>query len=182
MPEHKGEEDWALVAARQFSESAQGMGLKVPPEAVAEVFRQIETIDIDLTGVTRVYNTEEAAQFLGRSPPWMYWALTPREKGGGDVFYAPDPDDPDAAPRRVEPERLPGTKGIRRYTLATIREMGVAMHHNATIDYDELKAIVRRIQLARLGRWQPVVKKKSKRKRKGKPDVISTRADDQGAN
>lgn len=160
-PNPKGVTDWADEAARQFAESASGVGLKVSVEAVADMFRQIETVDIDLAGIERVYSTEEAAQFLGRSPQWMYWALKPRADGGGGRFCYPDGSS-------IEPERL-GRKGIRRYSLKIIQEMGVSMHQHATINFEELKAIVRRVQLARMGRWQPVsAKKPGKRKRKTK--------------
>lgn len=185
-----GEGDWALDAARLFSDSASGMGLKVPIEAVADVFRQIETIDIDLSGVERVYNTEETAQFLGKSSQWMYWALKLRDDNGGDQFYRPAVDpvteeplfDEEGNPvmERIEPKRI-GKKGIRRYTLKMIQEMGVSMHRNATVDYEELKDIVRRVQLARLGRWQPVEKKKTKRKRKKPEASIPHGPEEQGA-
>jgi hypothetical protein len=178
-----GEGDWALDAARLFSDSASGMGLKVPIEAVADVFRQIETIDIDLSGIERVYNTEETAQFLGKSSQWMYWALKPRAEGGGGQFTRQirDPDTDEVLSEvPIEPERI-GKTGIRRYTLKVIQEMGVSMHQHATIDFDELKEIVRRVQLARLGRWQPVVKKKTKRKRKKTEAIIHHGPEEQGA-
>lgn len=158
-PNPEGSTDWATDAARQFAESASGAGLKVPIEAVAEVFRQIETIDIDLAGIERVYNTEETAQFFDKSPQWMYWAMKSRADAGGGLFYYPDGT-------LIEPERI-GRKGIRRFNLKIIQDMAVSLYQKGTVHDEGLKDIIRRIQMARLGRWQPtVVKKPSKRKRK----------------
>jgi hypothetical protein len=62
-----------------------------------------------------------------------------------------------------------------------IQEMGVSMHRNATIDFDELKGVVRRVQMARMGRWHPAVKKKPKRKRKTSKAEASRGPEEQGA-
>lgn len=168
------DEDWALAAAKHFAESAVGTGLKIPVEAVAEVFRQMETVGDDLSGVERLYNTDEAAQFLGKSPQWMYWAMKPREKGGGGQFYYVD-----GAP--IEPERI-GDKGIRRFSLAVIKDMAASMYRKTTISYDELEVIVGRVKMARLGRWSPeVTKKPSKRKRKKASKTHGAEADRQGS-
>ena len=152
------DEDWAMAAARQFAESAEGKGLKVPVAAVAEVFRQIETIDISLAGIPRVYTTEEAAEFFDKSPQWVYWGLKPREKGGGGLFYYP-PDDEHPEPRPIEPEKR-GKRGILRYNLDLIKDMGVSLYQHRTIDEEGLQEIVRKIHLARIGRWTPIPKAK----------------------
>lgn len=160
----QGNEDWAMAAAQQFAKSAESNGLKVPIEAVAAVFRQIETVDIDLAGITRVYSTEEAAQFFDKSPQWVYWGLKPREEGGGGLFYYP-PEDEDSDPVPIEPEKR-GQRGILRYDLDIIKDMGVSLYQRRTIDDEGLQEIVRKIHLARIGRWKPVVEKKPKKSRK----------------
>lgn len=147
------QEDWASAAAREFAESARSSGLSVPIEAVANVFRQIQTVegDFDLGGITRVYSTDEAAQFFGRSTQWLYWGMKPRDDPsgvpGGGLFYYPDG-------RAIEPERI-GVKGIRRFTLDVIKDMSVALYQRGTIKLPELEEIVKRIHLARLGKWAP---------------------------
>src|SRR5581483_9480232 len=137
-----------------FAQSASKKGLKVPIEAIADVFRQIETVEIDLSDIERVYSTEEAACFFGKSTAWLYWAMKPREEGGGGLFYYPDKIDPvtkevieKGAP--IEPERV-GQKGIRRFSLDTIKDMGVSLYQRRTIRLDELQEIIKRIRLARL--------------------------------
>ena len=168
--------DWAMAAARQFAESAENKGLKVPIEAVAEVFRSIETVDIDLAGIARVYSTEEAAEFFAKSPQWLYWGLTPREEGGGGLFYKQvtdpetgellhDPDTGDPLMEPIEPDKH-GKRGILRYDLDTIKAMGVSLYQRRTIDKEGLQEIVRKIHMARIGRWEPVPKKKTKSRTK----------------
>jgi len=168
-----GSEDWAITAARQFAASASGRGLAIPVDAVAEVFRQIETIDVDLSGIERVYNTEEAAQFFDKSPQWMYWAMKPRDDGGGGWFYYPADDD-HAEPWLIEPERR-GAKGIRRFNLKVIQDMAVSLYQKGGMrSIDELQEIIKRVQLARTGRWAPEPpKKKTRRKRKPKAEASS---------
>lgn len=136
-----------MTAARLFAESASGEGLSVPVEAVADVFRQLGTIDINLAGISRVYSTEEAAEFFSKSPQWLYWAMKPRDEGGGGLFYHEDG-------RLIEPQRI-GKRGIRRFTLEVIKDMSVSMYQRGTIKTPELQEIIRRIHLARLGRWSP---------------------------
>jgi hypothetical protein len=151
------EEDWAVTAAEAFAQSASKKGLKVPTEAIADVFRQIETVEIDLSDIERVYSTEEAACFFGKSTAWLYWAMKSREEGGGGLFYYPDG-------RPIEPERV-GVKGIRRFSLDIIKNMSISLYQRRTIRLDELQEIVKRIRLARLGRWEPNPDKKPKGKR-----------------
>ena len=178
--EKAGSEDWAITAARQFAASASGRGLAIPVEAVAEVFRQIETIDVDLSGIERVYNTEEAAQFFGKSPQWMYWAMRSRDDGSGGWFYyaLDDPDHPpldpeNPEPRPIEPERH-GKKGIRRFNLEVIQNMAVSLYQKGGMrSIDQLQEVVRRVQLAKTGRWAPEPPKKTRRKRKTKAKASS---------
>lgn len=153
------QEDWATEAAQLFANSAHAKGLKVPIAAVADVFRQMETVDIDLSEIERVYSTEEAACFFGKSTAWLYWGMTPRDEGGGGLFYYPDEIDPVTKEilvkgDQIEPERI-GIKGIRRFSLDIIKDMSVALYQRRTIKLDELQEIIRRIQLARLGQWEP---------------------------
>ena len=164
-------DDWAMTAAKQFAASASGSGLKVPVQAVAEVFRQIQTVDIDLSGVERVYSSEETACFFDKSPQWLYWGLNLREEGGGGLFYRqvrdPQTGEPVIDQQTGEPLRVPiepryiGKRKIRRFTLQIIKDMAVSLYQNATIKTPELHDILGRIQLARLGKWVPEPKKKS---------------------
>lgn len=161
MTEDTQQEDWALKAARQFAESAEGQGLKVPIEAVASVFRQLETVDVDMAGLEPVYSTEEAAQFFSKSTQWLYWGLKPRDQGGGGLFCYPDG-------RPIEYKKL-GKRDIKRFSLSNIKDMGVSLYQNGTIRMPELKEIIRKIQLARSGKWAPKTTGKAARiKRRGR--------------
>lgn len=165
MPDTKvGSGDWADAAAREFAASAHGVGLKVPTALVAKVFRQIETVDIDLSGMERVYSTDLACQFFNRSPQWLYWAMNPRDENGGGLFY-------DEGGNLIEPEMV-GVKNIRRFSLEVIRQMGASWYRMGGIDLPGLEEIIRKTKLAAIGQWAPDPDKKPpKRKRKKKVDT-----------
>lgn len=142
------ETDWALAAAKKLAKSAHSQGVTIPADKMAELLRDIEDLNVHLSGEDRMYTTEEAASILGKSHQWMYWAKKPREEGGGGQFYYQD-NTP------IEPNNVGKKRNIWRFDLKTIIAMAASMHRKATIDFSELEEIVRRVQLARIGKYNP---------------------------
>lgn len=102
-----------------------------------------------LSGVDKIYNTEDAAAFFpgksgkdgkSKSDQWMYWGL--RNK----VFiYA------DGSP--IEPKQISG-KGKRnryRFTLPIIEEIALSCYRRGNLKEEELKEVFRRILIAKYG-------------------------------
>jgi hypothetical protein len=99
-----------------------------------------------LSGMDKVYNTEDAAAFFpgksgkdgqSKSDQWMYWGL--RNK----IFiYA------NGTP--IEPKQI-GKGKRRRFTLPIIEEIALSCYRRGNLKEDELKEVFRRILLAKYG-------------------------------
>ena len=96
-----------------------------------------------LSGVDKIYNTEDAAAFFpgksgkdgsSKSDQWMYWGL--RNK----VFVYPDGS-------TIEPQRI-GKGQRRRFTLPIIREIALSCYRRGNLKEEELKEVFRRILIA----------------------------------
>lgn len=70
------------------------------------------------------YGTGEAARFLGRSVPWLYWAMR------SGIFTRPDGS-------AIEPVRV-GKNQRRRFTLPVLGEMARACYRRGLLGEDEL--------------------------------------------
>lgn len=123
--------------------------------ARAEVHRQWEDFkakviansfddDLLLADVEKVYSTSKAAEFFGRSTPWMYWGLRPDPITGIPPFVYKD-----GTP--ITPERV-GSMGKRRFTLPIIREIALCCYRRGNLKEEELEAIMARILLAEFGK------------------------------
>lgn len=110
----------------------------------AELFS--EKTESILSGVEKIYNTEDAAAFFpgksgkdgkSKSDQWMYWGL--RNK----IFIYADG-------RPIEPKQI-GKGKRRRFTLPIIEEIALSCYRRGNLKEEELKEVFRRILIAKYG-------------------------------
>lgn len=99
-----------------------------------------------LSGVDKIYNTEDAAAFFpgksgkdghSKSDQWMYWGLR------NNIFVYSDGSS-------IEPHLI-GKGKRRRFTLPVIREIALSCYRRGNLKEDELKEVFRRILIAEYG-------------------------------
>lgn len=90
---------------------------------------------------TRRYNTKQAAAFFGKTNQWMYWALKPKAKKGGDLFLLDDGT-------RIEPD---WSGNARFYTLDVIKEMAVCLYNKDKLSEAKFRLVLEKILVAEAG-------------------------------
>lgn len=96
-----------------------------------------------LAGVDKTYSTKEAAEFLGRTDQWMYWAL-----GQGTLVKE------DGTP--IKPLQAPSGKKMR-FSLLTIKEIAACQYRRGNYTDSEIEAVLNRIVVTQQGGdWKQV--------------------------
>lgn len=96
-----------------------------------------------LSGVEKVYSTQQVAEFFGKSNQWVYWGLREDTDTGEQIFSYKD-----GTP--ILPEKV-GKMGKRRFSLPIIREIALSCFRRGNLTEEELLEIMAKILEAEFG-------------------------------